>query len=847
MNLRLTLTLLARESRGARGRMTFFVACLALGVGAVTGVAALVHAVEGSLRSESRELIAADLKLSSRAPLPEELADLVAAEAPLASCTFRELATMLAVAGEDGPGDRVAGRSRLVELKATSAGYPFYGELVTEPPGIVPAELAEDELLLATDLMQALELSVGDGVRLGGELFRVRGALVSEPDRLEFALTLGPRVFLTEAGLARTQLVQFGSRVRYGQLLRFPATLDDRELRAIKRRLSDGLPEGARVRVQTHREAQPNVRRSLDNVERYLGLLALLSLLLGGVGVAQVVRTWIEERTPQVAIQRSLGLTPREILRLYLGQVLLLATVASALGCLAGWLFPLVAAALAPEVISLDVAARPPWAVFLRGAGLGLGIAVLFGLGPLTAIYRVSPARVLRAEAVPLSIPRWMRLLTLAALVLGVFAAAWVQAGEVKIGAIFTGGLFGLTILLVVGARGVMWGARSLPRESLSPYLRHGLAALARPGAGTTATIVALGLGVHVVASMILVEGRLSRELASGLPAEAPSVFLVDVQPDQWPGIEALLEAKQGEYIESTPVAMARLSHVDGEPVREMARSRGDEGRARWVLTREQRLTWRASLPASNELIEGAWFTDDGVAEVSLEERFARDLGAVLGTRLTFDLQGVPVELVVSSLREVDWASLSINFFLLVEPGVLEDAPHSRLAAARVAPEFEQELQDELVADFRNVTLLRLRPMMEKLAGILERIALGVRSLGGVSVLAGLAILAGAVSAGSLRRTREVALLKTLGLTRGGVVVLFAVEYGLVGLVAGLAGAGASYLLAWAFLGHLLELEPELPWLGLPLFALGSAVLAAVCGLASSLRALSVRPAATLR
>jgi putative ABC transport system permease protein len=843
VNVRLALVLLARESRGARGRMAFFVVCLALGVGAVTGVSALVSAVDRNLRGESRQLIAADLKLSSRADLPEVLDELLAAEEVLATCTTVELASMLAVPGAEG-----RGRSRLVELKAASPGYPFYGRLETEPPGLTPADLKDDEVLAATELLQSLELEPGQAVLLGGELFRVRGALLSEPDRLEFALTLGPRVFLTEAGLARTELVRFGSRVRTSRLLRLPAGLDARGLEALERRLVAGLGAGdERVSVQTHREAQPNVRRSLQNVERYLGLVALLSLLLGGVGVAQVVRTWIEERTPAVAIQRSLGLRPREILQLYLGHVLLLAILASFIGCCCGWLLPIGAALLAPDLLELKAAATLSPAIFLRGFGLGLCIASVFALGPLTAIYKVSPARVLRAEAVPLQVPRWVRLATLIVLLAGVFLAAWIQAQDAHVGALFTGGLLVLCALLVAGARAAMGLARLLPRESVSPYLRHGLAALARPGAGTTATVVALGLGVHVVASMILVEGRLSRELREGLPDQAPSVFLVDVQPEQWPGIEALLQRHGAQHVASTPVAMARLASIGGRAVRDLAEERSDGGRARWVLTREQRLTWRADLPPTNELLEGAWFADDGRAEVSLEERYARDLGAGLGTQLVFDLQGVPIELLVTSLREVDWASFAINFFLIVEPGVLDEAPHSRLAAARVRPEEEQALQDELVAEFRNVTLLRLRPMLDKIAGILERIALGVRALGAVAVLSGLAILAGAISAGGLRRTREVALLKALGLTRGGVALLLASEYGLIGGVAGLAGAGASYALSFFFLRELLNLEPELPWLGLPLFVGASALLAAACGLASSLRALTVRPAATLR
>ncbi len=845
MRSHLTLRLFLRESRGARGRLIYFVLCLALGVGAVTAVSALVEAVDRSLRAESRELIASDIKISSRAPLPDALDTAISLLGSEAQASTFELATMLAV---PSAADGSAGSSRLVELKAASSGYPFFGELITDPPGLTPATLGPDGILLASDLLGSLGLTPGDRVNVGGQDFLLRGALLSEPDRIEFGLTLGPRALVSEMGLARTDLLSFGSRVQYARLLRLRPEMTPRELSRYERRLKAELEGTERIRVQTHREAQPNIRRSLDNVERYLGLVALLSLLLGGVGVAQVVRVWIEERTAAVAIQRSLGMRPREILQLYLSHVVGLATLASLVGCAAGLAAPPLVATFYPGPLELDSTYHISTGVVLRGLGLGLAVAAIFAIGPLSAIYKVSPARVLRSEAAPLAMPRWVRLTTLAVLLGGVFGCTFFQAEDAKVAGIFTAGLLVLAGILWLSARLAMWSATKIPRDSLSVYLRYGLSSLARPGAGTTATIVALGLGVHVISAMLLVETRLGRELRSGLPEDAPSVFLLDVQPTQWEAIDTLLANHQAESIDSTPVAMARLTHIDGRPVREIAAERERaRGRARWVLTREQRLTWRDSLPESNVILDGSWFEVGGAPEISLEERYAEDLGASVGTRLGFDLQGMPMEFVVSSIREVDWASFSINFFLIVEPGVLEQAPHSRLASARLDVEGEQPLQDELVAAFPNVTLLRLRPMMEKIAELLERIAVGVRALGWVAVAAGLAILSGAVASSGLRRQREVALQKTLGMTRSGVMIFLVVEYGMIGLVAGACGAGASYLLAWGFLEYLMELKAELPWAWLPMFVLGSAALSAICGLGSSLRTLNTRPAASLR
>ncbi|MFT7669084.1 MAG: putative ABC transport system permease protein [Planctomycetota bacterium] len=824
--------------------MLFFVACLAIGVAAVTGVASLIESVKGSLGAESRELIAADLKISSRAELPEQLLSLIQATEPLASTRVWELATMLGVASDSGSPQN----SRLVELKAVGPGYPFYGSVVTLPPGLRPAMLEADEMLVSSELMTALQLKQGDSVQVGGQTFRVVGSLLSEPDRLEFGISLGPRVMISNAGLEQTSLLEFGSRVQYIQLLRYPVDQSAEQLASKKEQVVAGLDPALRIRAQTHREAQPSVKRWLENVERYLGLIALLSLILGGVGVAQVVRVWILERTPAVAIQRSLGMRPREILQLYVGHVLGLALLASFIGCLVGACLPFCAALVAPEFFGGKTSLLPSLVVFARGLGLGLGIATIFALGPLTAIYKVSPARVLRSEAAPLGIPLWVRFLCSVLLLAGLFGAAWIQAEDPKIAGFFSGGLIGLVLLLIFGARLAMWLATRIPRDSMGIYLRHGLASLARPGAGTIATVVALGLGVHVITTMLLVEHRLSEELRNGLPEEAPSIFLVDVQSDQWPGVQELLKTHDASYIDNTPVCMARLSHIDGDAVREIAADRETvSGRERWVLTREQRLTWRKDLPDSNTLIDGHWFQNDDVQEVSLEERFAKSLGAQLGTRLTFDLQGVPIEFMVTSIRDVDWASFSINFFLIVEPGSLDGAPYSHLASARLQADSEQPLQNKLVADFNNVTLLRLRPMLEKVAGIMERIALGVRSLGLISVVAGLAILCGTVAAGGLRRKREIALQKTLGMTRMGVAIYLGVEYAMIGGVAGLCGASAAYLLSWGFLHELMAFDPQLPWSWLPAFVLASALLATCCGLLSSARALAVRPALSLR
>ncbi|HKV08028.1 MAG TPA: FtsX-like permease family protein, partial [Thermoanaerobaculia bacterium] len=330
----------------------------------------------------------------------------------------------------------------------------------------------------------------------------------------------------------------------------------------------------------------------------------------------------------------------------------------------------------------------------------------------------------------------------------------------------------------------------------------------------------------------------------------APSAFLVDIQPAQWPGVEKILKAGGADTIESVPVVMARLAAIDGvsaEELVERSKTSGREGGRRWALTREQRLTYLEKLPEDNKIVQGALWSDPAKAEVSVEEEFAGDMGLKLGSVLRFDVQGIPIDVTVTSVRTVDWQTFGINFFLVVEPGVLDQAPQQRIAAMRLPRGGEQKVQDALAATYPNITVLRIREILEKIFKVLGRIGLGIRFLGGFTVVAGIAILAGAISAGTARRGREVALLKTLGMTRRGVAATFAVEYALIGLVAGVIGAVGGTVLAWGVVTRGFVIPWEAEPLTVAAAVAASVALTVVAGLAASLRALEKRPIEVLR
>lgn len=848
--------LVLRESRRSRARILLFMGCIAVGVAAIVLVAGLSTSVREGIRAEGRRLMSADVTIEGRRELPADL-DAIIDRFPTAAGTrverayIRELVSIVL-----SPDNR---SSQLVELKVVDNGYPFYGQLVLDPQGRLSDLLTPDSVVVAPELLSRLNLKVGDELRIGGAPFRIAAAVLQEPDKLSVSFTLGPRVFISHPGLKRTALLGIGSRIEFRALLKLPDGSTDQDARRLQRHLEASLPDADAYRVRSFTDAQPALRRSFDRVGRYLGLVGLLSLLIGGVGVAQVTRAWLASRMDDIAILRCLGATPREVVLVYLAQVVALAVIASLAGAAIGtglhWLLP----QLLPDLIPPDLVS--PWQAWAiaRGIGLGVAVAVIFTLPLLAGLRRVPPARVLRRDAEPIR-AGWFGQAVGAAIVLaGIWTTASTQSQSTRYGTIFTAGIVGAILVLALAAMLISRLARLLPRDVGGVRLRHGLAHLARPGATTVGAIVALGLGVTFVFATWLVERHLTEQMQAELPVDAPSTFFVDVQPDQWPGVREILERAGAIGIDSRPIITGRFAAIDGVPIDELTNRNADraqtgpDGTARerqrpqgWILRRELRITYGDSLPRGNRVIAGT-FPSGQPGGVSIESGFAADLGVDVGSTLTLDIQGVPVDLTVTSLRTIDWRTMGINFFMWAEPGPLDEAPQQRLAVARLESADLPRVQADIVSAYPNVTVIHVRDVMEKIVAVLSKIGLGIRALGAFTVAAGVIVLGGTVAATQARRAREVALFKAIGMTRADVVTVFAVEYALTGMAAAVVGTIAGGLLAWGVLTRLMELPWKFSLLEASAAIALTMVLAIGAGLVASARALRARPAEVLR
>jgi putative ABC transport system permease protein len=827
-----------RQARGGRRHLAAVFACVALGVGALVAVGTLGAGLEATLARKAKALLGGDVELRSARPLPPEA---VAAVGRLAGARMVSVREMVGMARGRERGDSV-----LVELKAPGPGYPLYGRLATTPPAPLAALLGHDGAVVQRELLDRLGLGLGDRLVVGDVTLTIRGVVEAEPDRAASLVTLGPRVLLSPEALERSRLVAVGSRVRYRVLVGLgPGIRADEARGSLARAVSD-----PGVRIASYDEAQPGLRRFFSQLTIYLGLVGLASLLVGGIGVAASVSAFVARQVPTIAALKALGAPTPLLVAAYAIQTQAVALAAGLVGAALGVLIqPLLAAAVA-GLVPFALEPQVQASTLARAIVMGLVVTLLCTWTPLAAV-RAVPAWLILRRDVETSGRRPRGWSTLVAVGLGLAALALWQAGSLKTGGLFVGAAAAALLGLVGLARGLVLLTRRLPPARGLAW-RHGIAALKRPGGHAPRVVVALGLAVMLLVTVALLESVLGHQIDHEQQRQTPSFFFLDVQPDQRDPFVRLVESAAGAPPILTPVVRGRLAEIDGErltrAVVDRRKGRGEQGA--WYFTREYVLTWAAVPPASNVLTRGRWWTaaeaSTGV-RASLEEVAARHLGVDVGSRVTFDVQGVTVEAEVTSLRRVDWQTLTTNFFVVLSPGALDGAPATWVATARVPAAAEPALQNAVVAAFPNVTAVPVRDVLERVAAVLGEIAVALRLVALFTLGTGLVVMAGALAATRSQRLYESVVLRTLGATRGVVARAFAVEYGVLGAAAGAGGSLLATILAWIVARWVLEAPWTFDAVPIVVGVAATVVLALAVGFLATFRLLGHKPLPVLR
>ncbi len=793
-NLLLAFRIARRELRGGLRGLRIVLACLALGVAAITAVGTLRAGVDAGLAADGARILGGDVEIASPyRPLGEAPRAWLAARGARVS----EVVTLRAMAVAE------TGQRMLVEVKAVDGAYPLYGTLELQPP----VALGAGDILVDPFIAERLGVAPGAVLRIGEARFTLSATITQEPDKVASPSLLGPRAMIALGSLDATRLIQPGSLVTYEYRLALPPGVDRQRIIADLRR---DFPESG-WRIRSSDVAAPGVNRFLDRAAFFLTLASLTALLVGGIGIATGVSAWLEQRARTIATLRCLGAPPSLIFTTYLMQVMALALLGIALGLVIG--FGLTWAGAAALASILPVAPRIlPYPVPLAMAGLyGLLTALAFTLWPLGRAGSIPGAALFRDVVAPSSGRPSLGILAAILVAAGALSALVIGTAEnPRFAAMFIVAVIGTLLLFRLGAGALMALARRLP-HARRPALRLGLANLHRPGAPTPLMLVSLGVGLTVLAAIALIEGNLRRQLANEMPAAAPNFYFIDIQSDQIQAFEALARAQTGvTEIRSVPNLRARIVAVNGVPAEQVSAT----PETAWALRGDRGLTYSAIPPEGAKLVAGAWWAPDysGPPLVSFDAQLAKGWGVGVGDSITVNVLGRDITLKIASLREIAWRGLGINYVLVASPGLLSAAPHTHIATMRNDLMQEAALLQLLTDRFPNVTGIRVRDALDQVVGLLERIGLALSAVAGITLVAGLLVLAGAVAAGQRRRIRDAVVLKTIGATRAQIRASFLVEFGLLGLTAGLLAAAAGTAAAWGVVRFVMRAD----WVFLP-------------------------------
>lgn len=836
-SLALAFRLARRELRGGLRGFRIFLACLLLGVASIAAVGSLSQAIVEGLRKEGRSLIGGDIELRlTHRPANDRESDYLARVGTFA--TLAQLRAMARVEGGDARG--------LVEVKAVDGLYPLYGELLLEPAEPLETLLADrggvPGALVESNLLTRLGAKVGDRLRIGDGSFEIRGLVAREPDKGSEALALGPRVMVRLDRLERTGLVTTGSLVYWTYRLKLPVGTD---AASVIERIKGEFPD-AGWRIRDVANGAPALKQWIERITLFLTLIGLTALVVGGVGVGNAVRSYLDGKTQTIAVLKCVGAPGALIFRVYLLQALALALAGIVLGLLMGGLLP---PAIAPYFANrLPV---PPSFGFYPGplilaAAYGLLVTLAFTLWPLARARDIPAARLFRDIVSPER--RWPRAGYVAATFAAVAAlvALSIATAEDK--------RFAVAFVLGAGAsflvlRGVGWGigalARIAPRFG-NPTLRLAIANLHRPGAATGSVVLSLGLGLTLLVAIALIEGNLSRQVEERLPEDAPAFFFIDIQPDQVEEFERTAASVPGAgRLDRVPSLRGRISRINGLPP-EQVQINSDSN---WALRGDRGLTYATRLPEGSSVVSGDWWPADyaGPPGISLDAKIAADFGLKVGDRLTVNVLGRDIEATILNLRRIDWSTLGINFAIVFAPGTLESAPHTHIATVQAKGAAEEALFRTITDRFPNVSAIRMKEALETVNKILEDISNAARGAAAVTLVAGVLMLAGAMAANHRRRLYDAVVMKVLGASRRQVMQAYLLEYALLGIATATVAAMIGSAAAWGVVRFVMRAE----WTALPatmtVTALGAVSVTVLLGMVSTLRALSVRPAPFLR
>lgn len=843
-----------RDSRRSRSRLLLFISAIVVGIAALVAVYAFKDNLLRDIDNQAKELTGADLILDTRKPVSKKVQAMLDTLGDERS-SERSFASMLYFVKNQG--------SRLVQVRALEGEYPYYGVIETTPAAAASTFRNERRALVDRTVMLQYNARAGDSIKVGALNFEIAGALDKAPGQTGLSSTVAPIVYIPLKYLEATGLTKIGSRIQYKYYFKYknPSQVD----RVLKKIQPVADKEGLDTETVESRKADTG--RSFRDVNRFLSLSGFIALLLGCIGVGSAIHVYIGEKLNSIATLRCLGVKASEAFLIFLIQIAFIGLIGAVTGSLLGTAIQFVLPAVLKDFIPVELTMQVSWPAIGQGLVLGLVIAILFALPSLLAVRRISPLNALRRSfehsAGAVDLLKWLVYLFIVLFILGF---AWLQMGGWMEASMFTGGVLLAFLLLFAVSKLLMWLLRGALPDSVSYLWRQGFANLYRPNNQTMVLTVSIGLSTLFIATLFFVQGILINRVTISSGANQPNMVLFDIQPEQKEGIAELTRAHHLPVMNQVPIITVRIEEINGKTAADLAAADSSANKETKQADRDQesqrgqgsgmgrgepsqrafrselRVTFQDTLTAAEKVIEGKWHgkvDKDGVVYVSLEENYARGIHAEIGDKIVFNVQGMLIPTVLGSIREVNWSRMQTNFRVVFPTGVLEEAPQFHVLMTRVPGEqASAKYQGAVVRSFPNVSVLDLKLILKVLDELLSKISFVIRFMAAFSMLTGWIVLISSVLTSKAQRLQESLLLRTLGASRNQILVITAVEYLFLAVVA----TGAGMLLAlggsWALAKFVFASGFNPPFWPVVLFFLVISLMVVVTGVLSSRSAL---------
>jgi putative ABC transport system permease protein len=780
-----------RDARPQWKSLFLYTSAVIAGVAALVAILSFRNDVLLTVDDQSRELLGADLEVRMNQPYPDVIQSYIDSIGGSRANAI-EFNSMVIYSDE--------GQNRLSQIRAIDGPYPIYGEIETVPADAADRYKQEGGALVEQSAMQQFNLQPGDTIQVGNFKVPILGELISVPGEAAAFSLIGPRVYLSRDLLEGSSLLDRGSRVTYKSYFQF----DSPELVASA---VEGLREFRgeyRVRYDTVESRKEDFDEIVSNLSKFLGLIAFVALLLGGLGVASAVHVYLKRKTSMVATLRCIGMRAEQILAAVAIQISMLGFIGAAIGTLLGLIFQFYLPTLFADLLPFDIVQ----AISIQAIGLGLVtgivISVVFSLLPLAGVSTVSPMMTLRnadfspIQALSTKVKGITVAVTLATLILivGFLTESLIVAGT------FTLSMILFVILLRATASLLMAGIKGLRLKSFTYVWRQGTANLFRPNNQTSMLMTTLGMGMLLIGTLYLSQDAILQRIDLQFSDDMPNLVLYDIQTDQNDDILNIIEENDGKVLQNVPIVSMRLAKWNGLTPSEVREDSTIDVRG-WALGREYRVTYRSELRESETLTEGEWIGEaDGinsVVPISIATNIEDDLRVAVGDSLTFNVQGVQVKTRIASIRDVDFTRAEPNFFVLFPSGVLENAPQFFATVIQTNSDLQTvTIQQEVVQRHPNISAIDVGIALQSVQEFLGKIAMAVQFMALFSILTGFIVLGGSIAISRRQRTREAVLLRTLGANKKQISGIQTIEYALLGLLAGLTGLLLALVASWA-------------------------------------------------